>query len=80
MTALSVLEDLAARCRAHDCSIVISGPQRQRRLLLHKAGFLRGHRVVLAVDLAAALDKSRAIVERHESALAAGPNARRLVP
>ena len=65
MTALSVLEDLAARCARHDCRIVISGLQPQPRLALHRAGFLRGHRVILARDLADALAKARTDVARR---------------
>ncbi len=62
MTALSVLEDLAARCAQHECRIVISGLQPQPRIALHKAGFLRGNRVILARDLTEALAKAGAIV------------------
>jgi sulfate permease, SulP family len=59
MTALSVLEDLAERCAKHKCRIVISGLQPQPRVALHKAGFLRGHRVILARDLTEALAKAQ---------------------
>jgi sulfate permease, SulP family len=66
MTALSVLEDLAARCAKHDCRIVVSGLQPQPRVALHRAGFLRSNRVILARDLSEALAKAGAVVNRSK--------------
>ena len=57
----------------HDCRIVICGLQRQPRVLLHKVGFLRSHRVVLAEDLTAALRKVPGLLARHDGAQQ-GPN------
>jgi sulfate permease, SulP family len=66
MTALSVLEDLAARCAQHQCRIVISGLQPQPRVALHRAGFLRSNRVILARDLSEALEKAKAVAGRSQ--------------
>ena len=65
MTALSVLEDLAAKCREHDCRIIISGLQRQPRVVLHKLGFLRKNKVILAHDLTGALRKANTLPGRE---------------
>jgi sulfate permease, SulP family len=64
MTALSVLDDLAAQCREHGSRIIVTGLRRQPRIALHKAGFLRANRVIVATDLAAAFEKARAVIAR----------------
>jgi anti-anti-sigma regulatory factor len=55
-----------ARCAQHQCRIVISGLQPQPRVALHRAGFLRSNRVILARDMSEALEKAKAVAGRSQ--------------
>ena len=62
MTAVAVLDDLAAVCRKNDSRIIISALQRQPRIALHNSGFLRTNRVMLTRDTPVAIARARAYV------------------
>ncbi len=58
-TAVAALEELADIAKKRGCRVIISSLQSQPRLALHRLGFLRTHKVLLAHDTATALDKAR---------------------
>ena len=62
MTAVSVLDDLASACRRHDCRIIVSALQRQPRIALHKTGFLRTNRVMMARDTPMAIERAKGLL------------------
>ena len=62
MTAVSVLDDLAATCRKHNCRIIISALQRQPRVALHKTGFLRANRVLMTRDTPTAVARAKGML------------------
>ena len=61
-TGIGVLEDLAADCRKHDCRIIVASLNAQPRSALHRAGFLKSNRVIIAPTVAAALERAKSIV------------------
>jgi len=61
-TGISALEDLAALCARHECRIIMSGLQPQPRQALHRYGFLRSRRVILASNSFIAIEKAKALV------------------
>ena len=61
-TALSALEDVAALCRTKGCRIIIAGLQAQPRRAMHRMGFLREHKIILASNGFMALEKAKALV------------------
>ena len=60
-TALSALEDVAAICGRRNCRIVIAALQSQPRRAMHRMGFLRRNRVVLASNGFMALEKAKVL-------------------
>lgn len=61
-TALSALEDVAGLCYRRKCRIVIAGLQRQPREAMHRLGFLRSNRVILASNGFMALEKAKILL------------------
>lgn len=61
-TAISALDELAKMCRKNDCRIIISGLQQQPREAMHRYGFLKENRIVLASNSYVALEKAKAIL------------------
>lgn len=61
-TAIGVLEDLAAECRSHGCRIIMSGLAAQPRAALHRYGFLKANRIVLASNGIIAIEKAKALL------------------
>lgn len=61
-TAISALDELARICRAKGCRIIMSGLQRQPREAMHRLGFLRENRVILASNSYVALEKAKALI------------------
>ncbi len=61
-TAIGVLEDLARSCRQHGCRIIMSGLQSQPRAALHRYGFIRENRVVLASNGFIAVEKAKSLL------------------
>ena len=64
-TALSALDDVAALCRTQGCRIIITALQAQPRHVMHRMGFLRTHKVLLAPTEAAAKEKVAALLARR---------------
>ncbi len=67
-TALSALEDVAGHCRRQNCRIVIAGLQQQPRQAMHRLGFLRSNKVVLASNGYMALEKAKALLANQADA------------
>lgn len=65
-TALSALEDLAMAARKRGCRLIIAGLQRQPREAMHRMGFLRRHKVVLASNGFIALEKAKAFLAQDQ--------------
>ncbi len=63
-TALSALEDVAVLCNRQQCRIVIAGLQQQPRQAMHRIGFLRSNRVILASNGFMAIEKAKALLEK----------------
>ena len=61
-TAVAALEELADMAKKRGCRVIISSLQNQPRIALHRLGFLRTHKVLLAHDTASALDKARRVL------------------
>lgn len=61
-TAIGVLEDLAVECRSHGCRIIMSGLAAQPRAALHRYGFLKSNRIVLASNGFIAVEKAKAML------------------
>ena len=68
MTAVSVLEDLAATCRKHGSRMIISALQRQPSVMLQNAGFLGNNDVEKFPDTPAAISRAREIVDGKSTA------------
>jgi SulP family sulfate permease len=63
-TATAALDDLATACRKAGCRLVVSSLQPQPRIALHRAGFLRANKVILAKDGFEAVAIARKIAAR----------------
>lgn len=63
-TGIDALDQLARSARQHDCRIIMSGLQAQPREALHRYGFLRRNRVLVAPSSAAALAKARELLKK----------------
>lgn len=61
-TAIATLDEIARMCRARGCRIVVSGLQRQPREAMHRFGFLRENRIVLASNSYVALEKAKGML------------------
>jgi SulP family sulfate permease len=61
-TAIAALDELGRLCRTHGCRIIVSGLQRQPRQAMHRLGFLRENRVILASNSYVALEKAKALI------------------
>lgn len=61
-TAISTLEELAAQARGKGCRIIMAGLQPQPRAALHRYGFLRAHRILVAPSSLKALEKAKGLV------------------
>ena len=61
-TAIAALDELARLCRSRGCRIVMSGLQRQPRHAMHRLGFLRENRVILASNSTVALEKAKTLI------------------
>ncbi len=64
-TGIDALDQLALAARQQGCRIIMSGLQAQPREALHRYGFLRGNRVLIAADSAMALEKAKALLEKR---------------
>lgn len=60
-TAIDALEELAVLADTHGCRIIMSGLQTQPREALHRYGFLREHRILIASNSYMALEKAKTI-------------------
>lgn len=65
-TGIDVLEQLARLAGQHGCRIIMSGLQEQPREALHRYGFLRTNRILVAADSLAALTKAKALLAGKE--------------
>jgi SulP family sulfate permease len=65
-TAVGALDEIAGLCGRNGCRIIISGLQRQPREAMHRLGFLRERRILLASNSYIALEKAKKIVETGE--------------
>jgi len=63
-TGIDTLEQLAQDAGRHGCRIIMSGLQAQPREALHRYGFLRRNRILLASNSFMALDKAKALLAR----------------
>ena len=61
-TAIGALEELAALARKHGCRVIMAGLQPQPRAALHRYGFLRAHRILVASSSLIAVDKARGLL------------------
>lgn len=61
-TAIDALEELAVLADKHHCRIIMSGLQTQPREALHRYGFLREHRILLASNSYMALEKAKSLI------------------
>ncbi len=66
-TGIDVLVQLARLAAQHGCRIIISGLQEQPREALHRYGFLRANRILLAADSLAALTKAKTLLGGNEA-------------
>lgn len=73
MTAVAVLDDLAAVCAKNNCRIIISALQKQPRIALHNTGFLRANRVMLTRDTPVAISRAKEYLKNPRKAC---PSAR----
>lgn len=71
-TAIGALEDLARLADRNGCRIIVSGLQAQPREALHRYGFLRVHRVILASNSYMALEKAERIALGEASVMQPG--------
>jgi SulP family sulfate permease len=60
-TAIDALEELAVLADKHHCRVIMSGLQTQPREALHRYGFLREHRILLASNSYMALEKAKSL-------------------
>jgi sulfate permease, SulP family len=58
-TAIGALEELAALACEKNCRIIMAGLQPQPRAALHRYGFLRAHRILVAPSSLVALEKAK---------------------
>lgn len=63
-TGIDALEQLALLARQQGCRIIMSGLQAQPREALHRNGFLRRNRVLVAASSMAALAKARELLSK----------------
>ena len=63
MTAVSVLDELAAVCNKQDCRLILSGLQPQPRQTLQRSGFLESNRVLTERDTPSAIARAWALHE-----------------
>jgi SulP family sulfate permease len=63
-TAISALEELAGLARENDCRIIMAGLQPQPRAALHRYGFLRTHRILVASSSLMALEKAKSLLDK----------------
>lgn len=66
-TAVAALDELGRLCRARGCRMIVSGLQRQPREALHRMGFLREHKVIVASNSYVALEKAKGLLEADAS-------------
>ena len=66
-TGADALEELVKLARQHGSRVVISGLQEQPRDALHRFGFIRRNRIVVAANSLIALEKAKAILARARS-------------
>jgi sulfate permease, SulP family len=64
-TGMDTLEQLAQVASKEGCRIIISGLQEQPREALHRFGFLRRNRIIVAKDSFAALEKAKLLLDRN---------------
>jgi SulP family sulfate permease len=62
-TAIDTLEMIARLAQRKHCRIVMSGLQPQPRTAMHRLGFLRKNRIVLASNSWIAVEKAKAMLE-----------------
>jgi SulP family sulfate permease len=63
-TGIDALDQLARTARQQSCRIIISGLQAQPREALHRYGFLRRNRVLVAASSMAALAKAKELLSK----------------
>lgn len=63
-SGIDVLEQLARLASQHGCRIIMSGLQAQPREALHRYGFLRRRRILVAASSMAALERARTLLEK----------------
>ncbi len=67
-TGADALEELVKLARQHGSRVVISGLQEQPRDALHRFGFIRRNRIIVAANSLIALEKAKAILARGRRA------------
>jgi SulP family sulfate permease len=63
-TGIDVLEELAKLAGKHGSRIIISGLQTQPREALHRSGFIKNNRVLLASNSFIAVEKAKGLIAR----------------
>ncbi len=63
-TGIDVLDQVAQVAAEHGCRMIISGLQPQPREALHRHGFLRRNRILIASNSLVALDKAKELSNR----------------
>ena len=64
-TGIDVLDQVAQVAGKHGCRIIMSGLQAQPREALHRYGFLRRNRVLVASNSFVALEKAKGLLGRN---------------
>jgi SulP family sulfate permease len=64
-TGIDTLEQLAEDAAKHGCRIIMSGLQPQPREALHRYGYLRRHRILVASNSFVALEKAKGLLVRE---------------
>jgi SulP family sulfate permease len=65
-TAIGALNELAETCRRRGCRIILSGLRAQPRAALHRSGFPRRHRAIVASNSYIALEKAKDMISTGE--------------
>ncbi len=66
-TGIDALDQLARVAHQQGCRIIMSGLQAQPREALHRYGFVRANRVLLAPDSFVALEKAKGLLEKNDA-------------
>jgi len=75
-TGIDTLEQLARVANKRGCRIIVSGLQEQPREALHRFGFLRRNRILVAQDTLAALEKAKMILQKRDHGFVGGAQSR----